>query len=194
MWLFFCYTIQLITIKLCAKFQNPNPSSCWEIFDEKKVYGQTDRQTNIITEKAKTIYPLYTSYRGYNNTGAQMLDPIYHMTLKLIKNCKFWRENIKILPSFTQRYGRYYIMLQNWFYCMYGVISLPDAMPCDKRKWQKVIFTFFILIFFVFIWTSSESTKNFVCLCVDGIYSTSINLCTSIQCCTGNLQKSVLRK
>ena len=28
---------------------------------KKKVY----RQTNIITEKAKTIYPLYTSYRGY---------------------------------------------------------------------------------------------------------------------------------
>ena len=36
MWLFFCYTIQLITIKLCTKFQNPNPSSCWEIFDGKK--------------------------------------------------------------------------------------------------------------------------------------------------------------
>ena len=28
MWLFSCYTIQLITIKLCTKFQNPNPSSC----------------------------------------------------------------------------------------------------------------------------------------------------------------------
>ena len=66
MWLLFCYTIQLITIKLCTKFQNPNPSSCWEIFDEKKVYKKTDRQTNIITEKAKTIYPLYTLYRGYN--------------------------------------------------------------------------------------------------------------------------------
>ena len=23
MWLFFCYTIQIITIKLCTKFQNP---------------------------------------------------------------------------------------------------------------------------------------------------------------------------
>ena len=32
---------------------------------EKKVYRQTDKPTNIITEKAKTIYPLYTSYRGY---------------------------------------------------------------------------------------------------------------------------------
>ena len=28
MWLFVCYTIQLITLKLCTKFQNPNPSSC----------------------------------------------------------------------------------------------------------------------------------------------------------------------
>ena len=27
---------------------------------------QTDRQTDIVTEKAKTIYPLYTSYGGYN--------------------------------------------------------------------------------------------------------------------------------
>ena len=36
MWLFFCYTIQLITIKLFTKFQNPNSSSCWEIFDRKK--------------------------------------------------------------------------------------------------------------------------------------------------------------
>ena len=33
-----------------------------------------------------------------------MLDSIYHMTLKLIKNA-FWRENVKSLPSFTQRYN-----------------------------------------------------------------------------------------
>ena len=29
----------------------------------------TDRQTNIRTEKAKTIYPLYTSYTGGIYTG-----------------------------------------------------------------------------------------------------------------------------
>ena len=50
MWLFFCYTIQFITIKLCTKFQNPNQTSCWEIFDEKK---NCDR--NFIGEKEKTI-------------------------------------------------------------------------------------------------------------------------------------------
>ena len=35
--LFFCYTIQPITIKLCAKFQSPNSSGSWEIFDRKKM-------------------------------------------------------------------------------------------------------------------------------------------------------------
>ena len=39
-----------------------------------------------------------------------MLDSIHHITLKLLKNHIFWRENVKILPSFTQRYnGRYYV-------------------------------------------------------------------------------------
>ena len=34
---------------------------------EKKVHRQTNRQANIITEKSKTIYPLYTLYRGMTN-------------------------------------------------------------------------------------------------------------------------------
>ena len=65
MWLFFCYTIQLITVKLCTKFQNLTQVVAEKSLTEKKSL-QTNRQTNIITEKAKTIYPLYTSYRGYN--------------------------------------------------------------------------------------------------------------------------------
>ena len=51
MWLFFRYTIQLITIKLCTKFQNPIPSSCWESLTEKKVYRQTDKPTDRQTNK-----------------------------------------------------------------------------------------------------------------------------------------------
>ena len=43
---------------------------------EKKVYRQTDRQTNIITEKAKTIYPLYTSYRGYNKPSIALVSEL----------------------------------------------------------------------------------------------------------------------
>ena len=41
------------------QFQNPRSSSCSEIFDEKK-----SLHTHKHTEKAKTIYPLYTSYTG----------------------------------------------------------------------------------------------------------------------------------
>ena len=43
-----------------------------------------------------------------------MLDCIYHMALKLIKNHIFNHENIKILTSFTQHYnGHHYVMLRN---------------------------------------------------------------------------------
>ena len=58
------YTIQQVIPNICTKFQNPTFSSSWEIFDEKKVYTQTHTHihTHIVTEKTKTIYPLYTSY------------------------------------------------------------------------------------------------------------------------------------
>ena len=44
-------------------------------------------------------------YDTLNNTIAQILDTIYHRTLKLLK-IAFWRANNTILPSFTQ--------LANW--------------------------------------------------------------------------------
>ena len=53
MWLFFCYTIQLITIKLCNKFQNPNSSSCREIFDRKNVHMYYIRVKEGKNEKLK---------------------------------------------------------------------------------------------------------------------------------------------
>ena len=41
------------------------------------------------------------------NTGARMLDSIYHITLRLLKN-------LNIVPSFTQRFnGRHYVLLPN---------------------------------------------------------------------------------
>ena len=43
-------------------------------------------------------------FNKFNNTGARMLDSIYHMTLKLLKNCIFGIKNVKILSSFTQCY------------------------------------------------------------------------------------------
>ena len=40
-------------------------------------------------------------FNKFNNTRAQMLDSIYHMTIH------FWRKNVMILSSCTQRcYGR----------------------------------------------------------------------------------------
>ena len=46
----------------------------------------------------------HNKFNKFNNTGARILDSIYRMTLKLIKKSHFWRENVKILPSFRQRY------------------------------------------------------------------------------------------
>ena len=80
MCLLFCYTIQLITIKLCIKFQNPkssntikpctkfqNPksSSCLEILDRKKF---TDKQTSKKKHnyrKCKNYISQYILYPGY---------------------------------------------------------------------------------------------------------------------------------
>ena len=57
-------------------------------------------------------------FNKFNNTGARMLDSIYHLTLKLhfhsIYKSHFWLDNVKVLPSFTQLYnGRHYVMLPN---------------------------------------------------------------------------------
>ena len=62
------YTIQEVIPNICTGFQNPRFSSSWEIFDEKKSL-QTHPKTNIVTEKTKTIYPLYTSYKHDINQG-----------------------------------------------------------------------------------------------------------------------------
>ena len=54
MWLFFfCYTIQLITIKLCTKFQSPNSSGCLEIFDRKNVHMYYIREKEGKNENLK---------------------------------------------------------------------------------------------------------------------------------------------
>ena len=69
MWLFFYYTVQSSLPTFVPNFRALSQAVAEKSLTEKKVYRQTDRQTNIITEKAKTtcFYPLYTSYRGYNN-------------------------------------------------------------------------------------------------------------------------------
>ena len=45
-----------------------------------------------------------------------MLDSVYHRTSKLLNNLIFWPVNVKISPSFAQRYnGCHYVMLLNLF-------------------------------------------------------------------------------
>ena len=41
----------------------------------------------------------HKEFNKFNNTGAQMLDPIYHITLKLLK-LLFCREHVYSMPSF----------------------------------------------------------------------------------------------
>ena len=49
----------------------------------------------------------------FNNTGAQMLDSIYHMSSHSLKNHIFGVKT-SILSSFTQLYyGRHYVMFLN---------------------------------------------------------------------------------
>ena len=88
MWLFFSYTIQLITIKLCTKFQNPNSSSRWEIFDRKNVYMYYIRVKEGKNEKMKKegkmrisififIYTIHFAflkvYTKFENTGSNRI-------------------------------------------------------------------------------------------------------------------------
>ena len=43
-----------------------------------------------------------------------MVDSFYHRTFKSLKKLHFWRDNLKIVPSSTQRYdGCHYVTLLN---------------------------------------------------------------------------------
>ena len=56
---------------------------------------------------AEHLISFHNEFNKFNNTGARMIDSIYHRTSKLLKN---WRENVKILPPFN---GRHYVTLLN---------------------------------------------------------------------------------
>ena len=54
-------------------------------------------------------------FNKFNNTGAHVLDSIYHMTFKLhVLKIASLRENDNNLPSFTQRYNwQHFALLLN---------------------------------------------------------------------------------
>ena len=57
-------------------------------------------------DKMRGILSLFRNeFNKFNNTRAQMLDPIYHMTFKLTLKSRFWRKK----SLFTQRcFGRHF--------------------------------------------------------------------------------------
>ena len=65
-------------------------------------------------DKMRVLLSILSFFRNefnkFNNTGARIIDYIYHMTLTLLKS----RENVKNFPYFTQRYnGRDYVTSLN---------------------------------------------------------------------------------
>ena len=56
------------------------------------------RKSNKMRGLPSILLLFPNKFNKFNNTGARMLDSIYHMTLKLLKP-HFWHENVKILPS-----------------------------------------------------------------------------------------------
>ena len=70
--------------------------------------------------KASILSLFRDEFNESNDTEAQMLDSVYHMTL--ILKSRFWLENVKSLP-----YGVYL------FYCM-TLYPPRRATPCDKVK------------------------------------------------------------
>ena len=59
------------------------------------------------------LYLFRNEFSKFNNTGARMLDSIYHMTSKLLKNRIFGVKTSRVC-HFTQRYGgRHCVQLLN---------------------------------------------------------------------------------
>ena len=71
-----------------------------------KGFGKRDKMRGL-----PSILSLFRNeFNKFNNTGAQMLDSIYHMALKILKHCIFVCENVKSFPYYTQGYnGRHHV-------------------------------------------------------------------------------------
>ena len=92
-------------------------------------------------------------FNEFNNTGARMLDSIYHMALKLLSH--FCRKNVIILSLFTQRcYGRHHVSRKSItckplvvyrFYCM--LLYHSQSLSQTRRH----VINLFIFIFFAFV-------------------------------------------
>ena len=69
------------------------------------------REKNV--KLAKLLSRFCNDFKRFNDTGARMLDSIYYMTLKLLKNCFFGVKTSQICILFAKSYGRHYVSLLN---------------------------------------------------------------------------------
>ena len=47
----------------------------------------------------QSIFSLFRNeFNKFYNTGARMLDSIFRYDIKIILQCYFWRENVRVLP------------------------------------------------------------------------------------------------
>ena len=96
--------------------------------------GKSDKMRGL-----SSILSLFRhEFNKSNNTGARMLDSIYHTTLKLNK-FEFWHERLEDLASFTQRYNEgHNVTLRNFkttsglSILLHDIISLQDATLCNQ--------------------------------------------------------------
>ena len=153
MWLFFCYPIQLITIKLCTKFQNPNSNSCWEIFDRKNVHMYYIRVKEGKNEKLKkenkmrisiliSIYTLHFAflkvYTKFENTGSNRSWEIWQkFPLERKKN-----EQIKGLISNIWLFYFYTIQLITIKLCT--KFQSPNSSDCWEIFDRKNVHMYYI--------------------------------------------------
>ena len=67
-------------------------------------WGESDKMRGL----SSILLLFRNEFNKFNNTGARMLDSIYHMTTTLKSH--FWRKDVIILSLCTQRcYGRHNI-------------------------------------------------------------------------------------
>ena len=86
-----------------------------------------------------------SDFNKFNNTGAQILDSVYHMTLKLIKNL-IWGVKMSRLCHLLRNVIMDLIpVLQNLettsglLILLHGVISLPDATSCENFLYCTIL-------------------------------------------------------
>ena len=74
--------------------------------------GKRDKMRGKMRGLPRILSLSHNEFNKFNNTGARMLDSIYHLTNTLKSD--FWRQNVIILSLCSQRcYGRHYVFCKS---------------------------------------------------------------------------------